>query len=86
MGVGTIMDARHCVVLAFGEKKAHAVAAMAEGPVTAMVPASVLQMHPSCTLLVDEAAAGALQRRDYYRWVYDNKPAWQRPQVPPLQR
>lgn len=79
MGVGTILEARHCVVLAFGEKKAHAVAAMAEGPVTAMVPASVLQMHPRCTLIVDEAAAGALQRRDYYRWVYANKPAWQRP-------
>jgi len=79
MGVGTILEARRCVVLAFGAGKAHAVAAMAEGPITALVPASVLQMHPACTLIVDEAAAGALQRRDYYRWVYENKPAWQRP-------
>jgi glucosamine-6-phosphate deaminase len=79
MGVGTIMEARRCVVLAFGAGKAHAVAAMAEGPVTALVPASVLQMHPVCTLIVDEAAAGELQRRDYYRWVYENKPAWQKP-------
>lgn len=78
MGVGTICDARHCLVLAFGESKAKAVAAMVEGPVTAMVPASVLQMHPVCTLVVDEAAASLLQRRDYYRWVYENKPAWQR--------
>lgn len=78
MGVGTILDARRCLVLAFGPRKAHAVAAMAEGPVTAMVPASALQMHPACTLIVDEAAAGELQRRDYYRWVYENKPAWQR--------
>lgn len=78
MGVGTILDARHCVVLALGQGKAHAVAAMVEGPVTAMVPASVLQMHPVCTLIVDEAAASQLQRKDYYRWVYDNKPAWQR--------
>ena len=78
MGVGTILDARHCLVLAFGKQKADAVAAMVEGPVTAMVPASALQMHPVCTLIVDEAAAAHLQRRDYYRWVYDNKPAWQR--------
>jgi len=78
MGVGTILDARHCLVLAFGERKAAAVAAMVEGPVTAMVPASALQMHPVCTLIVDEAAAVQLQRREYYRWVYENKPAWQR--------
>jgi glucosamine-6-phosphate deaminase len=78
MGVGTICDARHCLVLAFGENKATAVAAMVEGPVTAMVPASALQLHPVCTLVVDEAAASRLQRRDYYRWVYENKPAWQR--------
>lgn len=77
MGIGTIMEARHCLVLAIGEAKAQAVAAMAEGPITASCPASVLQMHPHCTLLIDEAAADALQRVDYYRWVYDNKPAWQ---------
>lgn len=78
MGVGTIMEARHCLVLAFGAKKARAVAAMAEGPVTASCPASVMQMHPVCTLIVDEPAAAELERRDYYRWVYENKPAWQR--------
>jgi glucosamine-6-phosphate deaminase len=77
MGIGTILEARHCLVLAFGEAKAQAVAAMAEGPITASCPASVLQMHAHCTLLIDEAAASALQRVDYYRWVYDNKPAWQ---------
>jgi len=79
MGVGTIMEARHCLVLATGESKAAAVAAMVEGPVTASVPASALQMHPVCTLVVDEAAAKLLQRTEYYRWVYDNKPSWQRP-------
>ena len=78
MGIGTIMEARHCLVLATGESKAEAVAAMAEGPVTASCPASILQMHPRCTLLLDEAAAGALRRPEYYRWVYENKPAWQR--------
>ena len=79
MGVGTILDARRCMVLAFGERKAAAVADMAEGPVTADVPASALQFHPSCTLLIDEAAAAELKRADYYRWVYANKPEWQRP-------
>ena len=79
MGVGTILDARRCLVLAFGEKKAAAVAAMVEGPVTADVPASALQFHASCTLLVDEAAAAQLKRADYYRWVYANKPQWQHP-------
>ncbi len=78
MGVGTIMEARHCVVLAFGEKKAGAVAATVEGPVTASVPSSALQLHARCTLIIDEGAAGALERADYYRWVYNNKPEWQR--------
>ena len=78
MGVGTIMDTRHCLMLATGEAKAEAVARMAEGSITADLPASILQMHPVCTLVVDEAAAAALTRTDYYRWVYDNKPDWQR--------
>jgi glucosamine-6-phosphate deaminase len=78
MGVGTIMDARHCLLLATGEAKAEMVVRMAEGPVTADVPASILQMHPVCTLVVDEAASAKLKRQEYYRWVYENKPAWQR--------
>jgi glucosamine-6-phosphate deaminase len=78
MGVGTIMDARQVLLLAFGERKSAAVAAAAEGPITAMNPASVLQMHPVAKCIVDEDAAGKLARRDYYRWVYANKPAWQR--------
>ncbi|HYR57694.1 MAG TPA: glucosamine-6-phosphate deaminase [Chthoniobacteraceae bacterium] len=78
MGIGTIMSSEHIIVLAFGEKKAAAVAAMVEGPVTANVPASALQFHTRCQLIIDEAAASALERRDYYRWVYDHKPEWQR--------
>lgn len=78
MGVGTIMDARQCLLLATGTSKATAVARMAEGPVTADCPASILQMHPCCRLVVDESAAAQLKRGDYYRWVYDNKPDWQR--------
>jgi len=78
MGIGTIMESRMCVLLAFGGNKAEAVALSVEGPVTSMVPASILQMHPCAKVIVDEAAAVGLKRRDYYRWVYDNKPHWQR--------
>ena len=62
MGIGTILEARHCVVLAFGGRKAAAVAAVAGGPVTACVPGSALQRHPHVTLIVDEPAAAQLQR------------------------
>jgi glucosamine-6-phosphate deaminase len=78
MGLGTIMDCRTCLLLAFGGKKAHAVAQAVEGPVTAMVPASILQMHVRALVLVDDEAASELQRAFYYRWVYDNKPDWQK--------
>lgn len=78
MGIGTILEARSVVMLAFGKGKAAAIAAMVEGPVTAMVPASALQMHPSVKVIVDEAAAAHLQRRDYYRHVFAAKPTWQK--------
>ena len=78
MGIGTIMEARTNLLLAFGENKAQAIAGAAEGPLTAMNPASILQMHPDARFCLDEAAAGALQRADYYRWVFANKPQWQR--------
>lgn len=78
MGLGTIMDVRLCLLMAFGRKKAEAIARAVEGPVTAMVPASILQMHPAAIVLVDEEAASGLKRADYYRWVYDHKPDWQK--------
>jgi glucosamine-6-phosphate deaminase len=78
MGVGTIMDARQVLLLAFGGKKADAIAAAVEGPITAMNPASILQMHPVAKCIIDEAAATRLTRTEYYRWVYDQKPAWQK--------
>ena len=77
MGIGTIMEARTCVLLAFGERKAEAVAAMVEGPITAMCPASILQMHPQVVVIVDEPAARLLKRTAYYRRVYSNKPDFQ---------
>lgn len=77
MGIGTIMEARTNLLLAFGENKAAAVAGAVEGPVTAENPASVLQFHPSVKVCLDEPAAAGLKRADYYRWVYENKPDWQ---------
>lgn len=70
MGIATIMDARRILMLATGVNKADAVARMAEGPVTAMCPASILQMHERVTVLLDEAAATRLQNRDYYDWTH----------------
>lgn len=78
MGIGTIMEARTNLLLAFGAKKAQALAEAAEGPVTAMNPASALQLHPDTRVCLDEAAATQLKRADYYRWVFANKPQWQR--------
>jgi glucosamine-6-phosphate deaminase len=77
MGIGTIMEARQCLMLAFGAKKARAIAEAVEGPITAINPASILQMHPVAKVCLDNAAASRLQRADYYRWVYANKPVWQ---------
>jgi glucosamine-6-phosphate deaminase len=78
MGIGTILEARHCLLVADGSAKADAVARMVEGPLTAMVPASALQLHPHVTVIVDELAAAGLSLRDYYREVQRHKPDWQR--------
>jgi glucosamine-6-phosphate deaminase len=67
MGVGTILEAKSCLLLALGEGKAPAIRDTVEGPVTTQVPASALQLHRDVTILVDEAAASRLQRHEYYR-------------------
>ena len=76
-GLGTILDARHLVLIATGAGKAAAVASAVEGPVSASCPASALQLHPHVTVLLDLAAAAGLARLDYYREVYAAKPDWQ---------
>ena len=76
-GIGTILEARHLVLLATGEGKADAVAATVEGPLSALVPASALQLHPHATVVVDEAAASGLKLADYFRATYAAKPGWQ---------
>ncbi|WP_431778277.1 glucosamine-6-phosphate deaminase [Microbacterium aurantiacum] len=76
-GLGTILRAGHLVLLAFGEAKAAAVAAAVEGPLTAWVPASAIQLHPRATVIVDEAAARDLRGATYYREAWAHKPDWQ---------
>lgn len=73
-GLGTILRARHLVLLAFGGGKAAAVAGAVEGPLTASLPASAIQLHPHATVVVDEAAASQLRLAEYYRYAWENKP------------
>ncbi|MGO8677496.1 MAG: glucosamine-6-phosphate deaminase [Limisphaerales bacterium] len=77
MGVGTIIEARRCLLLATGESKAAVLAQAVEGPITSMISASALQLHARCTVIVDEAAAGRLACKDYYRWIFENEPDWE---------
>ncbi|HEY4224731.1 MAG TPA: glucosamine-6-phosphate deaminase [Pseudolysinimonas sp.] len=73
-GLGTILDAGELLLVAQGERKAEAVLAAVEGPLTSKVPASILQWHRRATVILDEAAASKLQLADYYRYTYANKP------------
>lgn len=59
-GIGTILDAREIVLIAWGESKAEAVARAVEGPQTTDLPASFLQRHDRVTLVLDAAAASRL--------------------------
>lgn len=69
MGIGTIMEARLVLLLATGESKAAAVRATVEGPLAARCPASILQMHPKATLVLDRAAASQLEDVAFYQYI-----------------
>ena len=60
MGIGSVMSAKHILLMAFGAEKADAVAQMISGPITEKLPASVLQQHPNVTVIIDDAAAAKL--------------------------
>ena len=77
-GLGTILRARHLVLLAFGDQKAEAIASALEGPVSASTPGSVVQLHPKVTVIVDEPAAVHLAHADYYRHAWANRFDWER--------
>lgn len=73
MGIATILEAKKILLLATGSQKAEAVATAIEGPLSAMCPASALQLHRSATLLADESAGEKLKLRSYYHWVMDQQ-------------
>jgi glucosamine-6-phosphate deaminase len=68
MGVGTIMDAKELLLVANGGSKADAVKAAVEGPITAMCPASIIQMHRSAFVFLDKEAASKLTGTYYDTW------------------
>jgi len=78
-GLGTILRARHLVLLAFGASKAPAIAAAVEGPLSASSPGSAIQLHAHVTVVVDEAAASQLKNADYYRYAWNNRLPWETP-------
>jgi len=78
MGIGTILDANRIMLIATGHEKARIIAKAVEGPVTAMISATALQLHPATTVILDEAAASGLEGVDYYRWFFRKEPEWQK--------
>jgi glucosamine-6-phosphate deaminase len=81
MGIGTILDARRCLLLAFGPAKVRAVEHMVEGPLSAICPGSALQLHPRATVILDENSAAGLHYADHYRWIDKHKLDWQKKQL-----
>ncbi|MEI6056924.1 MAG: hypothetical protein WCR55_12810 [Lentisphaerota bacterium] len=57
--------------------KSEILAKAVEGPITSMISATALQLHPSCTVIVDEDAASLLTEKEYYRWIFQNEPQWE---------
>ncbi len=66
MGIGTIMEARKLLLVASGTGKADAIKATLEGPVTAMVPATIVQLHRQAHVIIDQAAASKLAYRHHH--------------------
>ena len=69
MGIATILDARYVLLMATGKNKAKAVKAMVTGPLSAVCPASSLQLHENAIVLLDKEAASELEDQDYYVWA-----------------
>jgi len=71
MGIGTILESKKIILLATGAAKADAVAKAIEGPITASLTASALQLHPEVTFILDKGAASELTQREYYCQVLE---------------
>ncbi len=61
MGIKTIMLAKKILLVVSGEEKAEILAKALTGPITPSVPASILQLHPDFTVVVDTEAAKHLE-------------------------
>jgi glucosamine-6-phosphate deaminase len=61
MSVRQILKSREIICVVPEARKARAVKASVEGPISPMVPASILQTHPNTTLFLDADAAGLLE-------------------------
>ncbi len=66
MGIGTIMEAKHILLLGLGQHKSKAVADLVEGPLSSFCPGSVLQNHENAVIILDQLAASNLKLYDYY--------------------
>ena len=78
IGVGTILEARRCLLLAFGPAKVSTFEHMIESPLSAICHGSTLQLHPRTTVILDENSAAGLRYADHYRWIDQNKFDWQK--------
>ena len=74
MGVGTILEAKEIILIANGANKAAAITAAIEGPITSMITASGLQLHPTAKVFLDHEAANQLSMREYYDWLEEKRP------------
>jgi glucosamine-6-phosphate deaminase len=71
MGIGTILEAKRILLLASGSSKAAAIAKAIEGPLTASVTASALQLHGDVTFIIDREAGAQLKQQEYYQRVLE---------------
>lgn len=55
MGIGTIIAAKRVIVIASGQRKRSAVEKMLSSKITTDVPATLLQLHPNVTLVIDKS-------------------------------
>lgn len=78
LGVGTILEARRCLLLATGTAKASILAKAVEGPISSMIPATALQLHAHSTVIADEAAGSKLKEVDYYRGTFQHDAKWEK--------
>ena len=69
MGVGTILEAKMCILLVNGAKKAAILQQAIEGPITSQITASALQLHPNTIVILDKEASSKLKKKDYYLYT-----------------